>query len=509
MYLARGRTLDYETDPVKYITVRATPLQQPEQGSEFRIPVYLIDVDEPPLFIEQMNFTQAIRTVPEDAAPGSAFPDAKLTAIDPEGKDEDTEYSIFSMDQDAEVGGPDGEPLFTIDPTDGTLHVGPAGGLSFERYSEYKLQVRATSKVNAAIFSQMAVTIRLEDRNDAPMFPEDIQEITARFSQLADMAWIGTDTIAVEDEDVNSTVFVQLLQSSTGVVHRNLPGPGSDITRKNYVGVDGGEPGNATAGRFYWTEAPNATADISWTDQIYDGQFVRLVYTVKVNATDNYGATTIGDVRIILVSDESGGTDRPLVESVTMPSGSALTTSGGQTLRFAGSRFSRATSFRVVGTNAIGRRYETTSCTATDDNTLDCAAPEGTGLCNWVVYAMVNGEEIRSFAIGRMEFGYQAPNITAVTMDQVAIDAGGLNTKGVGSSSTHELNSKFVITGTDLGSDPQAVMVYVGRVTPTSSEYRFVSTSIESADHDSLLVGAPEGIGADLQVRVSVGGQFA
>ena len=220
MYLARGRTLDYETDPVKFITVRATPLQQPEQGSEFRIPVYLIDVDEPPLFVEQINMTQAIRSVPENAAPGSAFPDLKLTAIDPEGKDEDTIYTIFSVDQDGEVGGPDGEPLFTMDSEDGTLRVGPAGGLSFERFSEYQLQVRATSRINEDIFSQMPVTLRILDRNDAPMFPDDIQEITARFSQLADMAVIGTDSIAVIDEDVNSTVFVQLLQGTTGVVQR-------------------------------------------------------------------------------------------------------------------------------------------------------------------------------------------------------------------------------------------------------------------------------------------------
>jgi len=174
MYLARGRTLDYETKPVHFVTVRATPLQQPEQGSEFRIPVYLIDVDEPPLFAEQLNMTQAIRTVPENAVAGSAFPDLKVTAYDPEGKDEDTEYTIFSMNQDGNVGGPDGEPLFTMDPADGTLRVGPAGGISFERFSEYQLQVRATSKVDATIFSQMLVIVQIEDRNDAPMFPEEM-----------------------------------------------------------------------------------------------------------------------------------------------------------------------------------------------------------------------------------------------------------------------------------------------------------------------------------------------
>ena len=172
------------------------------------------------------------------------------------------------------------------------------------------------------------------------------------------MSVVGTGTIAVVDEDVNSTVFVQLLQETTGVVRRQLPAPPADITRKNYVGVNGGVYGNSTLANFYWTDAPNVTADISWTDQIYDGQFVRLVYEVKVNATDNYGATTIGTVQIIVVSDESGGTDRPVVEKVEMANGdNALPTRGVEKLRFSGSRFERATSFRVVGTNSIGISY--------------------------------------------------------------------------------------------------------------------------------------------------------
>ena len=121
--------------------------------------MFLIDVDEPPVFAEQLNMTQAIRSVPENAAPGSAFPGLKVTAYDPEGKDEDTEYTIISMNQDGNVGGPDSEPLFTMDPADGTLRVGPAGGISFERFSEYQMQVRATSKVDAGIFSQMLLIV--------------------------------------------------------------------------------------------------------------------------------------------------------------------------------------------------------------------------------------------------------------------------------------------------------------------------------------------------------------
>jgi len=121
---------------------------------------------------------------------------------------------------------------------------------------------------------------------------------------------------------------------------------------------------------------------------------------------------------------------------------------------------------------------------------------------------MVDGVEIRSFAIGRMEFQYQQPNITAVTVDSIAGSSGGLNTKGFGSGSAHELNSKFVITGTDLGNDPSAVVVYVGRQTASSSEFRFSTAVIESANHESLLVGAPEGIGVDLQIRISIGGQI-
>jgi len=34
------------------------------------------------------------------------------------------------------------------------------------------------------------------------------------------MGVVGTGTIAVVDEDVNSTVFVQLLRETTGVVRR-------------------------------------------------------------------------------------------------------------------------------------------------------------------------------------------------------------------------------------------------------------------------------------------------
>ena len=181
-----GVTYDYGSQASYSLTVTAT---DPDGASaSITVTINLDDVNEAPVFTEGADTT---REVAENSAAGVSV-GAAITATDPDG--DTLSYSLSGTDAASFGINPQTGQLLTID------------GVTYDYGSQasYSLTVTATDPDGAS--ASIAVTINLDDVNEAPVFTEGAD--TTR--EVAENSGAGTnvgDAIAATDPDGDTLTY--------------------------------------------------------------------------------------------------------------------------------------------------------------------------------------------------------------------------------------------------------------------------------------------------------------
>ena len=144
-----GADLDYETKSSYTITVRVSDDAEPPLTAEADVTVEIIDSNDPP------QCTHSMRVVSEHASSGDTV-GSPLAAFDAEG--DKLSWRIA-----------DGNTLgaLKMDPS-GQLLVDVGSALDYETMPEFNITVVVTDDGEGALECVTSVTVRLEDKNDAP-----------------------------------------------------------------------------------------------------------------------------------------------------------------------------------------------------------------------------------------------------------------------------------------------------------------------------------------------------
>lgn len=150
--VASSATLDFETDPIRILTVRASdPLGD---STTSRVTVAIRDINEAPV------------------VDGS---DLLITEVIPAGT---TIGRIPAMDPDTDLGqtltyqviGGDAANFFSVDPDTGVVTLTDPSGVNFEIVNTMELQLRISDSADPAAIADVTQTILISDENDPAVF---------------------------------------------------------------------------------------------------------------------------------------------------------------------------------------------------------------------------------------------------------------------------------------------------------------------------------------------------
>ena len=155
MTVARGASLDFEAGVSYSVTVHVS---DGDAASDITVTINVTDVNEAPVFDDGAT---TIIEIAENSSTGTNV-GQPFTAIDPEG---DT-FTYLLIGSDA--------AFFDIHPTTGQIIVASEARLDYESGVRYSLMVQATDGEAA---SEIAVSVRVTDVNEPPVFGNDIPTI--------------------------------------------------------------------------------------------------------------------------------------------------------------------------------------------------------------------------------------------------------------------------------------------------------------------------------------------
>jgi|GEM_PF-602816 len=189
--IANAQAIDFETNPVFNLIVQVSDNGQPVLTSTATITVNLIDVNEPPVFYGNTQFSL------NEHVPQGTFA-ATISATDPDAGQQIT-YSIAAGNTNN---------AFAIAATTGVITV--YGTVCFENCSQYSLTLRATDNGTQALYSEEQCVIQLNDINETPLIENQAFNV---MSGAANGSIVGT--VQATDPDMNQQLSYEIVSGNT------------------------------------------------------------------------------------------------------------------------------------------------------------------------------------------------------------------------------------------------------------------------------------------------------
>lgn len=466
---------------------------------EATVTINILDANDPPII------TTTSLSVSEAASVGSFV--GTIQAFDPEG-------DLFTMDL---VFGNTGG-LFALGPSGG-LTIAAGGILDFETTPSYQILIRAMdSRFPSTVFSQTFVTVLVTDANDAPRIqvgPQGILTVEIPAAGLPAASQIGAPLPAI-DQDRGDTQTWQAnhLSGTVGLVSVTAGGLVLSLGVRAY--------------------APN-------TDYVLDGRIVNDFQDMAVSVRDRAGAADSTTLRVYYLANIAAGS-QPIVRGLSVLAADPAT-GAGSSMQAGSMQHLTATAgddlvefqvdnllhepltmrlFANVSSNSTQVGYRS-DCTWTGTvrpsaalgganiiESIRCPVRPAWGRgYNWVLFRQpLAGGAAQMLRTGvSLTTDYAPPIIGQVTGDVsdplALVTVGGTNIRIQGFNFGPLTATNFQ-TGRVVNRPLQVVYGAPGVYEYTVTT--FFRVDALSNDHVRINFGTVEGVGQNMQVRISLGG---
>lgn len=477
------------------------------------------DVNDPPLLSDTSVFVNETDVAGTLIYTGAWGP---LLAVDPEGTP--PKYAIIAGNDRLLFGiGPGAGPranysagqLWLADGVNVGNYAGTRQCTCAPKYLDYEeaqyivLIVRATDGLDDSLFTQASVTVTLLNTNDAPTFSQasyvaTLSETDAYVASAAAPLSFG-DPVLADDEDASvgdlRTYFLSGVKGAMGVDSlANLP----VIPQAAWPFS---VPDNTTG-----AIQLNAPVDASSATVMVNGYAAKGIFQLSLCAQDQVLATSCTSIVLYILANVSSAL--PLDPYITdfSVSGGTMATDGGSAILITGTNLDVPSlvllvSYAQTGSNVFFNSscvYSLELSSPPDALVMNCSTQPGTGQgFTWTFLRRIgNAVSMVPFSSTlRLVSSYTSPTINGIGPRDETQSATSLSTAG---------GQILIIDGDDFGPSTQvhsSISVSATSETPLGVvRYVFMVVSIS---HTTLTVSTPPGVGAQLRVKVVVGGQVS
>ena len=285
--------LDYESDTTSY-SVTVTVTDSTDLTDTIDVTITVTDVNDAPTFAaETTDFS-----VDENSAAGTVV--GSVTADD-EDADDTLKYTIAASAASASDESDD-SASFAIDEDTGEISVAEGAMLDYETKSSYMVTVTATDPDGES--DTIAVTITLNDLNEAPMFDADTAELSVDENSAADTP-VG-DPVDAYDDDGDTLTYTISGSVANGSDESNGSN-GSDESN----GSNGSGDSNGSNGSDDPVSNGSETSDSGGSDDSVSNGSDDPVSNGSNGSDESNGSNGSDESNGSNGSDESNGSDDP------------------------------------------------------------------------------------------------------------------------------------------------------------------------------------------------------
>jgi len=368
--------------------------------------------------------------------------------------------------------------------------------INFEGISAFTLLVRAYDGLNPALFTTATITVAVNNTNDTPFVPDN--QVLSVDESVAVALGTVVGTVIASDEDFGDALTYALLAVAGGKgSNAGVAAPDVPVASAPYSITPEGE---------VFVIRPLSFDALDPLTTV-NGYATRAAHRLLVSVTDRAGATSLNNLTVLTLANITSNGVLGVVTGFIAPSGGMATT--GDMVNITGDYLSLTSGVRArYGQTAWPRSswYNATCIVARPAGgqsqpgmSATCFAPPGVGV-DHVWEFLQGGSAIDVTGSVRPIAGYAAPVVNTVegwvgTNPNAAATAGG---------------EVMRINGGNFGPRGTPVQVTYANPSPLDPAVTITYTAtLLNSTHDTVLFVTAPGVGPNIRVTVTVGGQTA